>query len=112
MLLGVLRRSEIVGVALGLRAVQRTELGVDVEQPVLTGQQVGVAPVGDLGEPALHREQAAQRRRRQVVAEQVVAEWLVDAVARLARRVDASFEARQLHPGHVVARRCRDPVDP
>ena len=44
--------------------VQRAEFGVDVEQPVLAGEQRRIVGIGDLGESTLLGQQLAQRRRR------------------------------------------------
>ena len=82
------------GSALGLRAVQGPQLGVDVEQPVLALDQSCIGRVGDLGQSALLREQLAEIRSRQVVAEQVVPERCVDPVAGLAVEVDGPLETR------------------
>ena len=62
-LLGVFGRCRFVELDLGLRPIQRAQLGVDVEQAVLTREQRGIVRFRDLGESPLLREQLAQLSR-------------------------------------------------
>ncbi len=102
-------RCRLVGLGLGLRAVQRTQLGVDVEQPVLAREQRGIVGIGDLGETPLLGEQLAQLTGRQVVAEQVVTERRVHAIAGLARGIDTDPQAREIETIRIVVGRARNP---
>ncbi len=101
-LLGVFGPDQIVGLRLGLGSVQRAEFGVDVEESVLAGEQRGIVGIRDLREAALLGDQLAQGRRRRVVAEQVVAQRRVHAIARLACGVESDLETRQVHAAMYV----------
>jgi hypothetical protein len=103
-LLGVLHvGSGCVGIGFRHGPVQGAEVGVDVEQAVLARHQRGVGRVGDLGQPALLGEQTPHRLRGEVEPEQVLTEWSVDAVARLAGEVGALLQPTQIDGSAVRA---------
>ena len=87
---------------LGARPIQRAEVRHDVEQAVLAGEQVGVGGVGDLGKPALLHHEALQRGGGEVVAEDVAAERVVDALTRLAGEVDRAGVTPEIECGRIA----------
>lgn len=95
-LLGAARGERVLGVGLGAWTVKAHDLGVEVEEAVLAGQQSPIRGRADLTEPALLHQETVEHGWVQVIPEEETVQRAVHAFAQWLVGVGLGLETAQV----------------